>query len=859
MPRHDGEQPMTRVSLGSISDRLPFAAVIGALIVGIVAAIPTDQTIADGIITAAAVLAALAWTWRVMRIDSARAGIWGFFAAGYAFWASAESIWFGYDLFAGGGPPQPSVADPLYMLGYVFIAIGLVRLVMRRGRRAARASALDALALTIAAGTILVQLELLAPNVFQHGVNAADALAIIYAILDVPLLGGIAWLLLSPGRRGAPLVLMIGAFGAMYMADVAYAIGNLYYALDVRVSNFAYPVAYLLAAAAALHPSIVDLGEPGDVLDQEDHATRLVFLALALVMPATLQLFAPLLGLPPIGVAGAIVTISVSVVILFRMARLLKDNNRARARAREAHESLHHQATRDHLTGLFNRGWAVEHLEHLLGGIYGEGQFALLYIDLDGFKLINDDLGHDAGDELLRLVADRLSSGVRAGDSVVRLGGDEFVAICPPQITSGDAEGLAARIVGLLSERFQLGAYEVNVTASVGVLTAFTHAGVSPADLLRDADIALYRAKEVRSTWRVFNSGMRARSENRLEILTHLRGVIRSGRLRVVYQPVVDLASGRVQGVEALARLTMPDGREIPPPVFVGIAESTGAASLLDAAVVARALDDLAWLDERCPVPLTMSINLSASEVAHPELAPMIHELLETARIDPRRLILEVTETAVVKDLEAARMQLEHLRELGVGIEIDDFGTGYSSMAYLHSLPVTGIKIDRSFVQGVFMDPNQALMTEGMVRMGNALGLRVIGEGIEQAAQSERMLELGCDSGQGYFFGRPMAREAVAGCIDHEGRLTSGKRSSGSVDAGSPDDPVESVLPTVGVPLVVAQITERRDYASGLDDKLKKVSLDRVVGPPAILNDPLVANGDDPPPAPRDLDGMGHA
>jgi len=354
-------------------------------------------------------------------------------------------------------------------------------------------------------------------------------------------------------------------------------------------------------------------------------------------------------------------------------------------------------------------------------------------------------------------------------------------------------------------------------------------------------------------------TGMRARSENRVEILTHLRGVIRSGRLRVVYQPVIDLASGRVQGVEALARLTMPDGREIPPPVFVGIAESTGAASMLDAAVIARALEDLSWLDERCSVPLTMSINLSASEVAHPELATMIFELLERAKVDPRRLILEVTETAVVKDLEAARVQLKRLRDLGVGIEVDDFGTGYSSMAYLHSLPVTGIKIDRSFVQGVFMDPNQALMTEGMVRMGNALGLRVIGEGIEEAAQSERMLELGCDSGQGYFFGRPMAREAVAGCIDHDGRLTSGKRSSGSGDVGMFDDSVEAVVPTVGVPLVVAQITERRDYTPGLDDKFKEVALDRMIGPPAVLNDPLVPDRDHPAPAPHDLDGMGHA
>ncbi len=839
----------------SKGDLLLISGFVNAIVISAVAGLAPSQAVSDGIIAGCALVAAGAWIWRAAHASSRGSITWMIFAAGFSSWGVAETIWFGYDLFGGGDPPQPSMADLFYVLGYVLMAIGLLRLVVVRGRPAARASALDALALTIAAGTILVQLELLAPNIFRNGVNAADTLAIVYAILDVPLLGGIAWLMLSPGRRGAPLALLIGAFGVMYMADLAYALGNLYYGAGIRVSSFAYPMAYLLAAGAAVHPDTVRLDEPNPAVAEDDHATRLVFLAIALVTPASLQLFAPLLGLPPLGVAGAVVTISVSVVILVRMARLLKDNNRARARAREAHESLHRQATRDHLTGLYNRGWAVDYLEELLRGEHGEGQFALLYIDLDGFKLINDDLGHDAGDELLRLVAERLEGGVRGSDAVVRLGGDEFIAVCPPPISSGDAEVLAARLVGLLSERFQLGPNEVNVTASVGVLTATSHADIAPADLLRDADIALYRAKEVRGTWRVFNAGMRARSENRLEILTHLRGVIRSGRLRVVYQPIVDLASGRVEGVEALARLTMPDGREIPPQVFVGIAESTGAAAMLDAAVIARALEDVQWLDGRMPVPVRMSVNLSASELGHPDLCDTIRELLDQRRLDPGRLVLEVSEAAVVRDLETARAQLGGLRALGVGIEIDDFGTGYSSMAYLHSLPITGIKIDRSFVQGVFMDPNQALITEGMVRMGNALGLRVVGEGIEQSAQADRMRELGCDDGQGYFFGRPMALEAIPGCVDEKGQLVAGRRLGGAAGGG----PVEMVAGSVDVPLAVAKIAERRNYPAGLDDEFEEVPLNRVIGPPAILDDPLVANSDDTPPAPRDLDGMGHA
>jgi EAL domain-containing protein (putative c-di-GMP-specific phosphodiesterase class I) len=368
----------------------------------------------------------------------------------------------------------------------------------------------------------------------------------------------------------------------------------------------------------------------------------------------------------------------------------------------------------------------------------------------------------------------------------------------------------------------------------------------------------LYRAKEVRSTWRVFNAGMRATGENRLEVLTHLRAVIRDDRLRVVYQPLVNLSTQRIESLEALVRLTMPDGREIPPPVFVGIAESTGAARMLDAAVMARALNDLHWLDEQWGQPLGISVNLSASEVTQPGLVPMVGNLLAKAQIDPSRLTVEVTETAVVKDLEVANAQLSDLRELGVRIEIDDFGTGYSSMAYLHSLPIDGIKIDRSFVQGAAMDLNQALITEGMIQMGRALGLRVVGEGIEEPMQAMRLAALGCDIGQGYLFGRPMPREEV---LEHlSGTRVPAQDGSATVRGTERADALVSGAGlSVVEPLVTAQIAKRRDHASRLDDELEEMSLDRAVGPPAVLHDPLVANGDDPAAASHDLNGVGGA
>jgi hypothetical protein len=358
-------------------------------------------------------------------------------ALGYASWGVAESIWFGYDVFNAGHVPQPSLADPFYILGYLLLLVGLAKLVMGRDRDEARAMAVDVLTLAMVLGAVLVQLEIVAPGLLEGRVHAANVLACLYAVLDVPLLGGIAWLALSPGQRGRPLAILVGALLAMYIGDVSYALGGLYYSAGVGVSNFFYPVAYLLAGVAALHPATLRLAEPSQTREvSASNHVRLVFLAVALWLPATTELFAPELGLPRLGLTADVITIAVGAVILMRMAHLVKDANNARWRVDAAHRTLLHQATRDHLTGLYNRAWLMDYLDGLVAGRYGDGQFALLYIDLDGFKLINDDLGHHVGDELLRLTSARMLRAVRPKDRVVRLGGDEFVVVCPRRTVS---------------------------------------------------------------------------------------------------------------------------------------------------------------------------------------------------------------------------------------------------------------------------------------------------------------------------------------------------------------------------------------------------------------------------------------
>jgi diguanylate cyclase (GGDEF)-like protein/PAS domain S-box-containing protein len=426
---------------------------------------------------------------------------------------------------------------------------------------------------------------------------------------------------------------------------------------------------------------------------------------------------------------------------------------------RAAEEKLVYQALHDSLTGLPNRVLLMQRLTEALQAT--EGSCGLLFVDLDGFKLINDSLGHDQGDQVLRETARRLQSGVHADDTVARVGGDEFVVLCRHLPVGSYAHDLAERLLQILAEPVEVAGVDTVLTASVGIALAAppgTKPAVDPEELIRNSDAAMYHAKSRgKNRVEVFDDTLRARTLERVSVETALRRAVREGGFRLDYQPIIDLASGRVVGVESLLRLEDPDRGLLSPKVFMEVAEETGLIVPIGDWVLSSACRQLArWrTDGSVPPEMKVAVNLSIRQVASPDLAGSVEAALAEAGLDPRLLALELTETVLIEADVAALRQLEHIRDLGVELGIDDFGTGYASLTYLKRLPVGFIKIDRSFVADMVDQASDREIVASVIGLGKSLGLTTIAEGVEDAAQLQALLELGCDQAQGYYFGRP--------------------------------------------------------------------------------------------------------
>ena len=437
-------------------------------------------------------------------------------------------------------------------------------------------------------------------------------------------------------------------------------------------------------------------------------------------------------------------------------------NHHVRLR-REAEARLVYQAYHDPLTGLPNRALLLDRLGQALARAGRRGEpVALLFLDLDRFKRVNDGLGHAAGDRLLVAVGERLRACARAGDTVARLGGDEFTLLLEGLTDAAEAEAVAAAVAAALEAPVVLDGQPVAVTASIGVALAGP-GGAEPAGLLRDADVAMYRAKaRGKARVEVFDAAMAAGARERVAFEADLRQAVERGELRLAYQPIVELATGRVVGAEALARWAHPARGVVLPDAFVPLAEETGLIVPLGRWVLAEACrQGRAWQD-RFPTPPTVSVNLSPRQFQQPGLVEEVAAALRSTGLAPDRLQLEITEGAVMADADGAVATLRQLRGLGVRLAIDDFGTGYSSLGYLQRFPIDLLKVDRRFVAGLGRDAGDTAIVEAVVGLAHALRLRVVAEGVETVEQAGRLRELGCELGQGYHFGRPAAAEAMA-------------------------------------------------------------------------------------------------
>jgi diguanylate cyclase (GGDEF)-like protein len=428
---------------------------------------------------------------------------------------------------------------------------------------------------------------------------------------------------------------------------------------------------------------------------------------------------------------------------------------------RDNQAQLVHQAFHDPLTALPNRALLHDRTEHALARERrGAGRVAALFLDVDDFKGINDTLGHSAGDRLLVEVARRLRAAVRTEDTVARLGGDEFAVLiegCRPN----EAVLTAERILQVLGPPVLEQGRELSIGASIGV--AMSETGATDADeLLRHADIAMYVAKEDdKGGYRLFECAMHEEAVERLELEADLRVALARSELDVHYQPIFDLQTRRMTGVEALARWTHPDRGAVPPVEFIPVAERTGLIVPLGRWMLERACRDLRDLRASGEPSLRVSVNVSAVELMEDDYVAFVARTLEVSGISPQSLVLEITERVLVQDSEATLGRLRELKAIGVRLAVDDFGTGYSSLAYVERLPLDIIKIDKAFVDGVADPDDDGHLASVIVSLGDRLNLETVAEGIEVAEQGEELERLGCRFGQGYYLARPQTLEAV--------------------------------------------------------------------------------------------------
>jgi diguanylate cyclase (GGDEF)-like protein/PAS domain S-box-containing protein len=433
-------------------------------------------------------------------------------------------------------------------------------------------------------------------------------------------------------------------------------------------------------------------------------------------------------------------------------------------------DQLKHQAFHDSLTGLANRALCTNRVQHILERRHWNGVgCAVFFLDLDDFKTVNDSLGHAAGDELLRAVADRLRSHMRAGDTAARLGGDEFALLLEELADEREVLAAADRIISALQAPFAVQGKEVVARASVGIALPDPDRPQEADELLRNADMAMYTAKnngKGRYEW--FAPSMHAAVVERLELTADLRRAVERSELFVLYQPIIDLATGRRTGVEALVRWRHPHRGLVGPDEFIALAEETGLILPLGRLVLEHACRHGARWQQQHGRELTINVNLSIRQLQDPGFVNEVTEILVASQLRAHCLTLEITESLLMQDAEAAVEKLTALKRLGVRVAIDDFGTGYSSLSYLQQLPIDILKIPKPFIDGVVKTSDESALARAIIKLAKTLRLETIAEGIEQQEQWDKLRELDCDLGQGYFFSRPVESDDIDALLARE-------------------------------------------------------------------------------------------
>ncbi|MGZ4759659.1 MAG: putative bifunctional diguanylate cyclase/phosphodiesterase, partial [Acidimicrobiales bacterium] len=586
-----------------------------------------------------------------------------------------------------------------------------------------------------------------------------------YPPFSVFLVAIVASLAFSANQR--PVIafrLVLLGMASMLVGDVIYMlVDTRLWSISQQFVDLPYGMAYLLFTVAVLHPSMRLVSEPPRAGETPPRRARLVLVGLALCIPALVGLTQTSAEPRDRAVLGVIV-LALTATVSLRVSRALTQHARSEAR-------LIHQAQHDTLTGLPNRTFVQDHLTRALarGAETGHG-VAVLFLDVDRFKTINDTLGHSMGDELLVSVSRRLRANLREDDLVGRVGGDEFVIVIQGVRDAEHAIEMAERVRLGFAVPFRLRDAEIPTATSIGVaLQIGTGRPVEAEAMLGDADSAMYQVKDIGGDAVVlFDSSMRDRAERRLELERELSHALDRGQLSLSYQPVIQLHDSRVTGVEALVRWNHPTLGPVPPDVFIPVAEDTGLIIEIGAWVIDQACAQLAALRAtvRGGADLSMAVNISARQLRGDSLLDTVARALMHHSLPASSLCLELTESLLMENVGMTSKLLSALRSAGVRISVDDFGTGYSSLAYLKRLPVDEVKIDRSFVSDLDDDGANTSLVAAVVAIAASLGISTVAEGVEKPEQAARLHQLGCNEAQGYWFSRPVPADEIAAVME---------------------------------------------------------------------------------------------
>lgn len=573
----------------------------------------------------------------------------------------------------------------------------------------------------------------------------------------------------SPGRtRVFAYWCMLGAMCAMFCGDALYMFADSdMLEIPQRLLDLPYSLAFLQCGAMALHPTMRALTEPYDSRQVRTSRLRIVLVAVALLIPALLCVQRSD-STPVDRLLLSLCVAALSGLVILRLIQALRS-------AEASQERLMFRTLHDDLTGLPNRRFIEQHLAQILDHeSVDDTHVALLYLDLDRFKLVNDLHGHGYGDDLLVTVADRLRSRLRPTDVVARIGGDEFIVVLDRLVSVSQAVELANRLHSCLREPFIVNNSEIRVSASIGLAFASGDDPTASAEaLVRDADTAMYQAKDAgRDMVAVFDTTMHERVAERVELENDMRSAIENNEFRLVYQPILDLNKDVVVGVEALLRWTHPMLGVVPPAKFIPLAEETGRIVEIGRWVLEEAVrQHAAWCRQWARMRnLYVSVNLSGVQLFDDGILALVSDTLAMEGLDASSLCLELTESAVMQDPDAAASILQRLRMLGVRVAIDDFGSEYSSLAYLKRFPASMLKIDKSFVDTIAdAESADAALIASMVAMAQAFGITTVAEGVETEGQAVRLRELGCDAVQGFLYAAPVEAESVPEVVNSLG------------------------------------------------------------------------------------------